>query len=86
MFIAKDWKDYRIIDCSGGEKLEDWGGYRLVRPDPQVIWRTERDHALWGKVNGHYHSATKSQRFSSSFQISPLGPRPYEGGSMMIAS
>lgn len=59
MFIAKDWKDYRIIDCSGGEKLEDWGGYRLVRPDPQVIWRTEKDKTLWSRINGHYHRSEK---------------------------
>ena len=38
MWIADKWKDYEVIDCSGGEKLERWGDYTLVRPDPQVIW------------------------------------------------
>ena len=38
MWIADKWKDYEIIDCSKGEKLERWGSYLLVRPDPQVIW------------------------------------------------
>ena len=38
MFIANEWKDYEVIDCSAGEKLERWGDYLLVRPDPQVIW------------------------------------------------
>ena len=40
MFIANNWKDYEVIDTSEGEKLERWGAYLLVRPDPQVIWNT----------------------------------------------
>ena len=43
MFIANRWKDYEVIDTSNGEKLEFWGSYKLVRPDPQVIWNTKRD-------------------------------------------
>ena len=42
MWIADNWKDYEILDCSGGEKLERWGNYLLVRPDPQVIWDTPK--------------------------------------------
>ena len=42
MWIADQWKDYEIIDTSKGEKLERWGNYLLVRPDPQVIWDTPR--------------------------------------------
>ena len=38
MEIASDWKDYKIIDASNGEKLENWAGYKLLRPDPQIIW------------------------------------------------
>ena len=40
MWIADQWKDYEVLDTSGGEKLERWGDYLLVRPDPQVIWNT----------------------------------------------
>ena len=40
MWIADGWKDYEVIDTSCGEKLERWGDYLLVRPDPQVIWDT----------------------------------------------
>lgn len=43
MFIADNWKDYEVIDTSCGEKLERWGDYILVRPDPQVIWDTPKD-------------------------------------------
>ena len=42
MWIANNWKDYEVIDCSCGEKLERWGNYTLVRPDPQVIWDTPK--------------------------------------------
>lgn len=59
MWIANQWKDYEVIDTSGGEKLERWGRYLLVRPDPQVIWNTPKKHKGWTKMNGHYHRSSK---------------------------
>lgn len=59
MWIADGWKDYEVIDTSSGEKLERWGDYILLRPDPQVIWNTKREHPLYKKLNGHYHRSTK---------------------------
>ena len=59
MWIADGWKDYEVIDTSSGEKLERWGDYILLRPDPQVIWDTKREHPLYKKLNGHYHRSTK---------------------------
>ncbi len=59
MWIADGWKDYELIDCGGGEKLERWGKYILVRPDPQAIWQTPRTDPRWGKANARYaRSAT----------------------------
>ena len=55
MWISGDWKDYEVIDCSEGEKLERWGDYILLRPDPQVLWNTPKNNPLWKKLNGHYH-------------------------------
>ncbi|MDE6034417.1 MAG: class I SAM-dependent methyltransferase [Ruminococcus sp.] len=55
MRTAENWKDYRIIDTSDGEKLELWGGISLVRPDPQIIWKTDRNNPLWDSADGHYH-------------------------------
>ena len=55
MFIADNWKDYEVIDTSCGEKLERWGDYILVRPDPQVIWDTPKNDKRWKHMNGHYH-------------------------------
>jgi 23S rRNA (cytosine1962-C5)-methyltransferase len=59
MWIAKNWKDYEVLDTSNGEKLERWGDYILVRPDPQVIWDTPHQHKGWKQKNGHYHRSTK---------------------------
>lgn len=53
MRVADGWKDYRILDTSGGEKLELWDDICLVRPDPQVIWNTPKD-AAWKKAAAHY--------------------------------
>lgn len=59
MWIADNWKDYEVIDTSNGEKLERWGNYLLVRPDPQVIWNTKKGHPGWKNRNGHYHRSKK---------------------------
>ena len=59
VWIADKWKDYEVLDTSGGEKLERWGRYILVRPDPQVIRDTPHDHPMWKKKNGHYHRSAK---------------------------
>lgn len=55
MWLAEKWKDYEVLDCSNGEKLERWGDYILVRPDPQVIWNTPRTAKAWRQRNGQYH-------------------------------
>ena len=59
MWIADNWNDYEVIDTSSGEKLERWGNYILVRPDPQVIWNTPKQDPRWKKPNGHYHRSSK---------------------------
>lgn len=59
MIVADGWKDYEVIDTSSGEKLERWGDYFLVRPDPQVIWNTKKEDKHWKKPNAHYHRSSK---------------------------
>ncbi len=54
MWIADQWKDYEVIDTSEGEKLERWGKYTLVRPDPQVIWNTPKSDPKWRQHDARY--------------------------------
>ncbi len=53
MNIATQWQDFELLDCSDGEKLERWGDVRLIRPDPQVIWRTPKS-PLWESADARY--------------------------------
>ena len=54
MRVAENWKEYRVLDASDGEKLEDWNGKILIRPDPQIIWKTPRKSPLWTAAHGRY--------------------------------
>ncbi|MDR2889964.1 MAG: class I SAM-dependent methyltransferase [Lachnospiraceae bacterium] len=59
MWAATDWNDYEVLETAAGEKLERWGQYLLVRPDPQIIWHTAQKHPGWSQRNGHYHRSAK---------------------------
>lgn len=54
MRYTKDWQDYELLDCSEGERLERWGNVVLIRPDPQVIWNTPKEHPLWHRADARY--------------------------------
>ncbi|MCR4682788.1 MAG: class I SAM-dependent methyltransferase [Clostridiales bacterium] len=58
MWFPADWKDYELIDCDGGERLERWGSYILIRPDPQVIWSAGRSDPRWRKADGIYRRSS----------------------------
>ena len=88
MWISDQWKDYTIVDTSDGEKLEFWGKYSLVRPDPQVIWKSEKKDPLWRRADARYQRSRSGggswneNRLPESwtigyrdltFQIKPMG-------------
>ncbi len=52
---AAQWRDYELIDTSDGERLERWGDIILIRPDPEVIWKTEKKNPLWHRAHARYH-------------------------------
>lgn len=59
MRAADNWKDYRLIDASSGDRLESWSGIRLVRPDPQIIWKTQKTNPDWNAADAVYHRSQK---------------------------
>ena len=83
MWIANNWNDYEVIDTSCGEKLERWGKYILVRPDPQVIWNTEKTEPGWRKMNGHYHRSTKGGGEWEFFHLPQEWSIQYEGANKL---
>ena len=85
MWTADNWNDYKVIDCTDGEKLERWGDYLLVRPDPQVIWQTGHKNPAWKKTNGHYHRSQKGggewefrdlpKEWTINYDLAPAGKK-----------
>lgn len=59
MRTAKNWSDYRLIDASDGMRLESWAGKTLSRPDPQIIWKTDKTNPLWRSCDAVYHRSDK---------------------------
>ncbi len=79
MRYTKDWEDYALLDCSGGERLERWGETILIRPDPQVIWNTPKRHPLWKKANATYHrSKTGGGQWEIHHDLPPAWPIRYK--------
>ncbi|MDR0446215.1 MAG: class I SAM-dependent methyltransferase [Oscillospiraceae bacterium] len=60
MLISDKWRDYELLDCSGGERLERWGEYTLIRPDPQAIWDTPRRRPEWKNPSARYSRSSGS--------------------------
>ncbi len=76
MLLADKWTDYQLIDASDGQKLERWGDYYLVRPDPQAIWSYKTEKNLWSKAHACYHRSKAGggaweyrQKLPESWQI-----------------
>ena len=58
MWRSDHWNEYELLDCGAGERLERWGKYLLVRPDPQAIWRREGSHPGWKRHDGRYQRSS----------------------------
>ncbi|WP_341631205.1 class I SAM-dependent methyltransferase [Sphingomonas agri] len=42
--IAEPWDEWALIDCGGGQKLERYGKFKVVRPEPQAMWAPSASH------------------------------------------
>lgn len=79
MRYTNDWKDYELIDCSNGEKLERWGKKILVRPDPQVIWKSERKNKYWFSPDARYfRSSSGGGEWQVFSQLPPVWQIKYK--------
>lgn len=58
MWRSDHWNEYELLDCGAGERLERWGKYLLVRPDPQAIWQREGSHPGWKRHDGRYQRSS----------------------------
>ena len=58
MWFSENWKDYELLDTSDGERLERWGDYILIRPDPQIIWKNAAKHPAWKRADGIYRRSS----------------------------
>ena len=54
MLVSNEWKDYELLDMAKGQKLEKWGKYILIRPDPQIVWDKKTNPKLWEKADARY--------------------------------
>lgn len=76
MICSDQWKDYELLDASDGERLERWGKYILIRPDPQVIWKEQKKHPLWSRADASYRrsasggGAWNENRLPESWKVS----------------
>lgn len=76
MWISNQWNDYTLLDASDGERLERWGKYILIRPDPQVIWHNARRSAFWRQADARYSRSSSGggnwseSRLPESWRIS----------------
>lgn len=57
--VSNDWKEFKCLDAGNGEKLENWNGIILRRPDPQAIWTVNKDIDIWKKIDGQYFRSNK---------------------------
>ena len=58
MWYSENWKDYELLDATDGERLERWGKYILVRPDPQIIWHGVAKHPMWKRADAVYRRSS----------------------------
>ena len=77
MQAVENFEDVKLLDMANGEKLENWNGYLLIRPDPQIIWSNKMNPKLWDKADARYirsktgggHWETKT-KLPDSWQVS----------------
>ena len=65
VLVVNNFKDYEIISMSEGEKLERWGNYYLLRPDPEIIWKDKLNKSF---AHAHYHRSNKGGGYWETYK------------------
>ena len=86
MRIADKWTEYKVLDVSDGEKLENWAGYTLIRPDPQVIWSSEKKLRAWRSPNAHYIRSAKGGGEWNFYSLPETWELHYQLGADAVSS
>ena len=81
MWLADNWKDYRLMDASDGEKAEYWGNWLLIRPEPQAVWNYRSNNSVWKNADAHYQRSSsgggawdyKAKKLPEKWQIGYKG-------------
>lgn len=71
MRLSENWKDYKLIDTADGERLEEWGGYKLIRPDPQIVWKQPSNEKLWKDIHAKYIRSDKGGGYWENLKKTP---------------
>ena len=69
------WGDYGLIDSGAGRKLERYGPYRVVRPEPQCLWRPARDDATWARADATFDP--EGEEDAGRWRFSGAAPAPF---------
>ncbi len=75
MKVAKNWKEYKILDMANGQKLERWGNVVLSRPDPQIIWKEKTFPKKWNEINATYH---RSKSGGGAWEFNKKMPKQWQ--------
>lgn len=49
-FPKSEWKDYELLDSGNGLKLERFGKYAMIRPEPKALWTPSMGEAEWNRI------------------------------------
>lgn len=71
MLYSKDFKQYQLLDMANGEKLENWNGILLIRPDPQIIWKEKTYPKLWEQASARYIRSSSGGGYWQKFKTVP---------------
>jgi 23S rRNA (cytosine1962-C5)-methyltransferase len=69
LLTPASWKDYELIDSGEGEKLERFGKYTLIRPEPQAIWSKVLSEVEWSKQATARFQREKKDKFRFSDDV-----------------